>query len=144
MRCEEVIEKLDRYIGSELSEIEEFNMKKHISNCVSCKYEHEDMSELFSILSDHEMVMTPMDFTDNILDEICVYERDKTIKEVFVIKGIASVIAASLLAAVFSFVEYKPVSLFAQIYKGSEKINRIVVEPVGRLSEEIKDIANSF
>lgn len=144
MKCDEVCEKLDRYLGSELSEIEEYNMKKHISNCLSCKYEYEEMKELFSILSNHETIMMPVDFTDNVLDEIYVYEKDKNIKEVFVIKGIASVLAAGILTSFFSFVEYKPVSLFAQIYKGSEKINRIVVEPVGKLSEEIKDIANSF
>lgn len=144
MRCEEVSEKLDRYVASELSEIEEFNIKKHISTCLNCKYEYEDMKELFDILSDHETVMIPMDFTDSVIDEIYVCERHKNTKEVFVIKGIASVVAAGILASVFSMAEYKPISLFAQIYKGSEKINRIVVEPVGRLSDEIKDIANSF
>ncbi len=144
MRCEEVSEKLDRYLGSELSEIEEFNIRKHISNCIKCKNEYEEMKELFFILSNHEIVITPVNFTDNVLDEIYVYEKDKNIKEVFVVKGIASVVAAGILVSFFSFAEYKPVSLFSQIYKGSEKINRIVVEPVDRLSEEIKDIANSF
>lgn len=144
MKCEEVSAKLDRYLGDELSEIEELNMKKHISNCINCKYEYEDMKELFAMLSDHETIMIPMDFTDNVIDEIYVYEHDKNTREVFIIKGIASVVAAGILVTVFSVAEYKPVSLFAQIYKGSEKINRIVVEPVDRLSEEIKDIANSF
>lgn len=144
MRCEEAIEQLDNYLSCELSEIEEFNIKKHISNCTKCKEEFDEMQEVFLTLSSHTMIITPMDFTDNVLSQINVYEKDKNMKEVFLFKGVASIVAAGLITTVFNFVQYRPINLFSQIYKGSQSINRMVVEPIDKLSREIKDIADSF
>lgn len=144
MRCEEAIDKLDSYLGCELSEIEELRIKKHLSTCLSCKEECDDMQSLFFTLSAHDMDMAPIDFTDSVLSQITVYEKDKSMKEVLIYKGVASVVAAGMISAVFNFVQYRPVNLFSQIYRGSQRINRIVVEPVDRLSREIKEIADSF
>lgn len=90
------------------------------------------------------MVLTPIDFTDNVLSQINVYEKQKNMKEVFLFKGIASIVAAGLITGLFNFVHYRPVNLFSQIYKSTQTINRIVTEPVDRFSTEIKDIADSF
>lgn len=144
MKCEEAIEQLDNYLGCELSEIEEFNIKKHISNCAKCREEFDQIQEVFLTLSAHEMVITPIDFTDSVLSQINVYEKDKNMKEVFLFKGVASILAAGLISTLFNFVQYRPINLFTQIYKSSETINRIVVEPIDKLSREIKDIADSF
>lgn len=144
MGCEEVIDQLDNYLGSELSEIEEFNIRKHLSKCSRCKKECSELKEVFITLSAHNMEITPIDFTDNVLSQINVYEKEKNLKEVFLFKGVASIIAAGLITTLFNFVQYKPITLFSQIYKGSETINKMVVEPVDRLSTEIKDIADSF
>ena len=144
MKCEEAIEQLDNYLGCELSEIEEFNIKKHISNCAKCREEFDQIQEVFLTLSAHEMVITPIDFTDSVLSQINVYKKDKNMKEVFLFKGVASILAAGLISTLFNFVQYRPINLFTQIYKSSETINRIVVEPIDKLSREIKDIADSF
>lgn len=144
MKCEEVINQLDNYLGSELSEIEEFNIKKHMSKCSNCNKECNELKQVFLTLSTHDMVLTPMDFTDNVLSQINVYEKQKNMKEVFLFKGVASIVAAGLITALFNFVQYRPINLFSQIYKSTETINRIVIEPVDRLSTEIKDIADSF
>lgn len=144
MRCDQVLDKLDSYLGCELSEIEEFHIRKHLSTCLRCKKECDDMQDLFFTLSIHDVDITPQDFTDSVLSQITVYEEDKTMKEVLIYKGLASVLAAGMISALFSFVQYRPVNLLSQIYRGSERINRIVVEPVDRLSREIKEIADSF
>lgn len=144
MRCEEVISQLDSYLSLELSEIEEFNIKKHMSKCTNCTKECNELKQVFLTLSTHEMVLTPIDFTDNVLSQINVYEKQKNMKEVFLFKGIASIVAAGLITGLFNFVHYRPVNLFSQIYKSTQTINRIVTEPVDRFSTEIKDIADSF
>lgn len=144
MRCEEVIDKLDSYLGCELSEIEEFNIKKHISKCTKCKEEYDALEEVFITLSTHDMIVTPIDFTENIISEINVYERNKTTKETLIYKGLASVLAAGMISTLFNFIHYRPINLFSQIYRSSEKINRVIVEPTHRLTREIKDMADSF
>ncbi len=140
MGCEEAIEKLDSYLGCELSEIEEYNIKKHLDRCLRCSQEYSEMENMFETLSDHEMVMIPLDFTENILSEVNCYERKKSIKEVFLVKGVASVIAAGLITAVFNFVQYRPINLFTQIYKSSDKISKMVVVPMDKLSKELREI----
>lgn len=144
MTCEQVIDKLDSYLGCELSEIEEFNIKKHLSCCIRCKVECDEMQEIFIALAGHDIDMVPIDFTDSVLSQITVYEKDKSIKEVLLYKGVASIVAAGMISALFNFVQYRPTNLFSQIYRGSERINRMVVDPVDKLSQEIKDIADSF
>lgn len=144
MRCDEVSRKLDSYLDDELSEIEEFHIKKHISNCARCMMEHNEMKKIFDTLSCHEMTMTPLNFTDNVLSQITLYENDKNIKNVFLFKGVASIIAAGMVVTIFNAVQYSPISLFSQIYKSSDKINRIIVDPVDKFSRDIKEIANSF
>ena len=144
MKCNEASRKLDSYVDGELCEIEEFQIKKHISNCAKCMMEHDEINEIFDALSCHEMDMTPLDFTDNVLSQISMYERDKDIKHVFLFKGVASIVAAGMVVTVFNAVQYNPITLFSQIYKSSDKINRIIVDPVDRFSRDIKEIANSF
>ncbi len=144
MTCEDVIDQLDNYLSLELSEIEEFNIKKHISHCVKCRQEYNEMQKVFLTLSAHEMVITPVDFTDSVLSQINVYEKDKNIKEVFLFKGVSSILAAGVIVILFNFYQYKPINLFSQIYKSSGTINRVVVEPIDKISREIKEIADSF
>lgn len=140
MECEEVIKKLDSYLGFELSEIEEYNIRKHLSKCIKCSMEYEEMEGVFATLSAHEMILTPKDFTDNVLSQINIYEKDKNLKEVFLIKGIASIVAAGMISTIFSVTEYRPINLVSQIYRGSVRINRIVVDPVDKLFKEIREI----
>ena len=140
MECQEVIKKLDSYLCCELSEIEEYHIKKHLSKCTECKMEYDDMQGIFDTLSAHEILITPGNFTDNVLTQINVYEKDKNLKEVFLIKGIASIVAAGLITTALSVTEYRPVSLFSQIYRGSVRINRIVVDPVDKFFKEIREI----
>lgn len=140
MECQEVIRKLDYYLGCELSEIEEYSIRKHLDNCVKCKTEYEEMEEVFRTLSAHEIFEIPMDFTDNVLSQIDIYEKDKSLKEVFLIKGLSSLIAAGVLTAAFSMTEYKPVNLLSYIYRSSVKINRVVVDPVDKVFKEIREI----
>ncbi len=144
MKCDEISRKLDSYLDGELSEIEEFHIKKHLSNCVKCMMEHNEMKEIFDTLSCHEITMAPLDFTDNILSQITIYENDKNTKHVFLFKGVASIVAAGMVVTIFNIVQYNPISIFSHIYKGSERINRIVVDPVDKFSRDIKEIANSF
>lgn len=140
MVCSEAIEKLDGYLGSELSEIEEYNVKKHLDRCVKCREEYRDMEQIFGALSEHESFTIPIDFTDNILNEVNFYEKKKSIKEVYLVKGVASVVAAGLLTTAFSFVQYRPMNLFTQIYKSSDKISKMVVVPIDKLSKELREI----
>ena len=144
MKCYELSRRLDSYLDGELSEIEEFHIKKHISNCAKCMMEHDEMKEIFDTLSCHDMTMVPLDFTDKVLSQITVYENDKSIKHVFLFKGVASIVAAGMVVTVFNVVQYNPVTLFSQIYKSSDRINRIIVDPVDKFSRDIKEIANSF
>ena len=58
----------------------------------------------------------------------------------FLVKGVASVIAAGLITAVFNFVQYRPINLFTQIYKSSDKISKMVVVPMDKLSKELREI----
>ena len=140
MVCPEVIKKLDSYLGCELSEIEEYNIRKHLSKCNICRMEYEEMESIFLTLSAHEMMITPGDFTDNVLSRINVYEKDKNLKEVFFIKGIASIVAAGLISTAFNAAGYRPINLFSQIYRGSVRINRVVVDPVDKLFKEVREI----
>lgn len=140
MGCKEAIEKLDSYLGCELSEIERYDVKKHLDHCLECRYEYEDMKEIFETLSDHNLVMTPVDFTDNILSEVDCYEKKKSIKEVFLVKGLASIVAAGIITSTFNFIQYRPINLFSQIYKSSDKISKMVVIPIDKLSQELRDI----
>lgn len=140
MECQEVTRKLDSYLCCELSEIEEYHIKKHLSKCIECKREYDEMEEIFDTLSAHEMMITPGNFTDNVLTQINLYEKDKNLKEVFLIKGIASIVAAGMISIAFYVTEYRPINLFSQIYRSSVRINRIVVDPVDKFFKEIKEI----
>ena len=106
--------------------------------------EHNEMKEIFDVLSFHNMDVTPLDFTDNVLSQITIYENDKNTKHVFLFKGVASIVAAGMVVTVFNLIQYNPITLFSQIYKRSDKINRIIVDPVDKFSRDIKEIANSF
>ncbi|AFS77940.1 hypothetical protein Curi_c08700 [Gottschalkia acidurici 9a] len=144
MKCEEAMDKMDRYIEQSLTDIEAFNIKKHISNCVRCKKEYDDMEKMFFILSNHNTVITPIDFTSGVISKVKVYEGKKSIKETFIFKWVTSIIAAGAVAAVFNITQYKPVNLFSEIYKSSIGINKMILSPIDKISESMKEIAGIF
>lgn len=144
MDCKEAIQKLDRYMEYELSEIEAFNVKKHLDSCFKCREEYDAMEEVFFTLSDHNVEMMSNNFTDKILDEVCVYEKNKNFKEVVIFKGLTSIIAGIIITVFFNLVQYKPLNIISSLYKGSVDINKIILDPIDRISEGMKEIAGMF
>lgn len=144
MECKEAMEKLDRYIECELSEIEAFNIKKHLDSCAMCRQEYDEMEEVFFTLSDHHVEMASLDFTDRILSEVCIYEKNKTFKEVVLLKGVTSIVAGVIISTALSLTQYKPLNIFSSIYKSSVNINEIILSPIEKISKGMKEMAGLF
>ena len=99
---------------------------------------------MFFVLSNHDIVLTTIDFTENIMSEVCVYERSKSLKEILILKCGTSFVAAGILVIILNITQYSPANIFSEMYKSSVQINKIILHPIDKISEGMRSIASLF
>ncbi|MTI49498.1 MAG: zf-HC2 domain-containing protein [Firmicutes bacterium] len=148
MKCKEVIEKIDLYFEKRLSDIELFNIDKHLEACNICKEEYVEYENLFSILSEHKIVTPPPDFTNNIIGKI-EEEKIHSIKSPkFRFFTSTSKIGLSLVAAGLLIVALNTSHLdsglkeFSSVFfRGPIGISQTITNPFGKMSQGLTYIS---
>ncbi|RKD32564.1 zf-HC2 domain-containing protein [Thermohalobacter berrensis] len=137
MECEEIKRKISMYFEERLSELDVKYVKEHIKICENCRLEFKEMEILFDILSNHETVYPPIDFTDKVINII-----KKKNQSISLEKWGKSLIAAGIILALLNFASIgnivDEISLYA--YKSSLTITEKVSQPVIEISNSIKNL----
>ncbi|WP_352417812.1 zf-HC2 domain-containing protein [Proteiniborus sp.] len=143
MECKEVLSKVDKYFESRLSDIEKYNIKKHLERCSKCKQEYEDMSFTFSILDSH-YVDAPDDLADKIMMKISSFENSKK-RSTKVLRNLgASFVAAGIMITLLNFSNYNPKILARGLFRSAFEINQVVTNPITKLTESLRYVSDLY
>ncbi len=136
MECKEVLAKIDLFFEERLTDKETSKIKEHLKVCQRCRIEYNEMSTLFNILADHQIVLPPCDFTDIVLNELEGNERKMFKLSSSVYKLGLSFIAAGVLIISLNFLSLDNMLYeFPQyISKGCLEVNQKIVNPFARFS----------
>lgn len=147
MECKEVIEKIDLYFEKRLLDIENHNIEEHLQVCKSCKLEYEEYENLFNLLSTHEVISPPADFTNSVMAKIEeINNRDKFRVKLFTNAsriGLSLVASGILIVSInISSLNYGLQELTGFIFKGSFEINQRITIPFGKMSQGLNYLSD--
>ncbi len=146
MKCMEVMQKINKYYDEKLSDIDIHKINKHLQKCSNCRNEYNEMKNIYRILSNHQIVNPPEDFTQNVMDRINK-NNNVRLKTNPTMKNLgASLIAAGLIISIINFtnVNYDTNHFVSEITVKSTNINKEVMKPICKLKSTFGYLSESL
>lgn len=145
MECKEVIDKIDSYLEGRLSDIEAHSIRKHLEKCQYCNEEYEEMKMLFSLMDNHEDIMIPESFTEEVMKKIQKQEKKKFIHISNGRWGISFLAAGILLALInLTSIDYSINEFAGDVFRGSFEINQRISNPFSGIFENFTGFSNGL
>lgn len=144
MDCKEVIKNVDKYFECRLSDIEVHSIKKHLEKCTSCRLEYEETSYFYDIMSKHQVVLPPDDFTESVLKKVANYNKVISFKQTALKTWGISFVAAGMMFVLCNVTDFNPFNLTSGLLRGTLEINQIVTSPLTKVSQSLKYYSDYF
>lgn len=143
MECKEVLSKVDRYFENRLSDIEKYNIKKHLDKCSKCKKEYEDIENVFRVLDNH-FISVPDDFTDKVMTKISSLEIPLKRNTKFLKNLGASFVAAGIMISLLNFSNFDYKVLARGLYRSAFEINQVVTNPITKIRDGLRYVSDYY
>ncbi len=136
MNCSIVMSKIDLYFEGRLSETEVYNVQKHLEICRTCRDQYEEMGHLFSLLSNHQVALPPLDFTENVMKELSKESNKKSSLSTVSRLGLTLVAAGLLIVSMNIMSLNSTTEKFTKyISIGSQEFNEMIINPFQEISK---------
>jgi len=144
MDCKEVIKNMDKYFEDRLSDLEVHSIKKHLEKCDNCKLEYENTSRFFDIMSNHQPVLPPSDFTEKILAKVANHEKVISFKQNALKTWGLSFVAAGMMFVLCNVTDFNALNITNGLLRGTLEINYIFTSPLDKMSKSLKYYSDYF
>lgn len=145
MNCSMVMSKVDLYYEGRLSDTEAFNIEKHLEICGTCRNEYKEMEYLFNLLSDHQVALPPIDFTENVMKEISNTTSNKNRLSTVSRLGLSLVAAGLLIVSMNIMSLSSNTDSFSEYMStGAREFNEIIINPFQKLSRGLDYLFGYF